>query len=278
MAGPPREARRLTSRGPRAARGRNQTRAVGPRAQKVMRAFRADRWSIARWPSGTSARGTAWSRCWAGVCLMVCGWALPEHVVSAEGRFPALEAGSLAAGQVPADRPVQRGKRRRSGHVRIVGCSLYELGVDSGGVSAPQRQQPPDFRGDREMGRLRPGEAIVLTSSGQPPSHRPLRLPQRLCHQVHMRNAELVAAVQIQKGGHRRRPPQRRREHGHRSVYGCLITSCGHSASSPRASGDTSCRPLSGISAFRHTTDSSHHCPVPVACRQGPAGAQSSLR
>jgi hypothetical protein len=114
---------------------------------------------------------------------------LPEDVVSTAGGFPALEAGSLTAGQVPADRPVQRRQRRHRGRFWIFGRPLFQLGVDPGGVTAPERQQSPDFRGDREMGRLHPGEAMILPGSGQPPPHRSLRLPQRLCHQAHMRRS-----------------------------------------------------------------------------------------
>lgn len=95
---------------------------------------------------------------------------LPEHVMRTSRRFPALETGSFPAGQVPADRPVQRGERRHRGCVRIVGRPLHQLGVDSGGVPAPQRQQPSDLRGDREMRRLHPGEAMILPGSGPEPS------------------------------------------------------------------------------------------------------------
>jgi hypothetical protein len=52
------------------------------------------------------------------------------------------------------------------------------------------------------MGRFHPGETLILTGSGAPPPHRPLRLPQRLCHQAHMRGAQLPVPVKVQQPGH----------------------------------------------------------------------------
>lgn len=169
--------------------------------------------------------------------------ALPEHVVSTAGGFPTLQPGPLAAGQVPADRPVQRGERGHRGSVRIVGRPLYQLGVDSGGVTAPQCPQPPDFRGDREMGRLHPCEAVILPGSGQPAPHRPLRLPQRLCHQAHMRGAQLTATVEVQQPGHCRRPARRRRKHGLRAVLLMLATASRPRGPSRRVRDSTACCP-----------------------------------
>ncbi|MFD5513396.1 transposase [Streptomyces sp. NPDC127051] len=49
---------------------------------------------------------------------------LPEHVVGAPGGFAVLESCPLAAGQVPSDRPVQCGERRRGRRARVFGCLL----------------------------------------------------------------------------------------------------------------------------------------------------------
>ena len=97
----------------------------------------------------------------------------PEDVAAAAqtsvDRIMGFATPVLAERAYQAELALKASVRRRvaTGHVG-------QLGVDPGGVPAPQRQQPPDFRGDREMGRLHPGEAMILPGSGQPPPYRPL--------------------------------------------------------------------------------------------------------
>lgn len=111
-----------------------------------------------RWrPDGSSAVIGARSIRWAATRPMARG-RLTTRPTPSEWVSVALRSG-----------PYQRRRRRR---VRIVGRPLHQLGMDPGGVTAPQRQQPPHLRGDREMRRLHPGETMVLPGSGQPSPHR----------------------------------------------------------------------------------------------------------